>query len=198
MEFKESFIGYIKEMPSVKATGGRPDDDVYGIEAAASVGTNLLVGGHQPPVSDGSWETLDPFCPGDVTYRAKLEDRELADSLADRFSVIMVPAVLEHINPLWYAACVRNLWVMLKPGGIVRVEIPWLWAYHPEDKRYDFGGDFARLSKEGLRRLFEEHPACSWETVLCEYAIPAECPHGVGVCAIFGKGQLNYASDSCY
>ena len=147
----------------------------------------LLVGGTMAPNLPGVWETLDPFEPGKVTYRARLEDKALAGKLAERFALIQVHAVFEHVNPLYYAACVRNLHTMLKPGGIVSVEVPWLWAYHPRDKRYDFGGDFARFTDEGLRRLFEEHPACQWTTLVCEYAVPEDCPDGVGVCALFRK-----------
>lgn len=186
MMFSKRFLPYMTALPSIEEIGGRPDTSAY-VGVQKDDDCCLLVGGATAPNLPGQWETLDPFDPGKVTHRARLENKALADKLADRFSLIQVHAVFEHINPLHYAACVRNLHTMLKVGGILSVEAPWLWAYHPRDKRYDFGGDFARFTTEGLRRLFEEHPACRWKTLLCEYAIPKDAPDGVGVCAIFRK-----------
>jgi len=187
--FEERLMQYIRTMPSVAALGGRPDRSKYGLgDDVLCAGLNLLVGGHVTPAA-GAWETLDPYAPGSVTYQQGLEDKELAARLRGRFSVIVVHAVLEHVNPILYSACITNLHVMLKPGGVVSVEVPWLWAYHTQSEKenYDFGGDFCRLSADGLRRMFEEHPACKWKTLVCQYAIPPDSPDGVGVCAIFRK-----------
>ena len=76
---------------------------------------------------------------------------------------------------------------MLKPGGFFKLELPWIWAYHTQGASYDFGGDFARFTQEGLRRIFEEHPTTKWILLVCEYFIPEECQDGIGVFGLFKK-----------
>jgi hypothetical protein len=184
--YQENLMTYLKDSPSVRSTPRqRPDYQPFGLKDRLRTGLNLLVGGAVTP--PGKWETLDPFQPGRVTYRERLENRELAQRLRGRFDSIFFNAVLEHVNPLFYFACVENLHTMLKPDGLLLVELPWLWQYHPGDRRYSFGGDFARLTAEGLRRLFIEHPNCSWECLNSSYFIPPDCPEGVAVSGLFRK-----------
>lgn len=61
------------------------------------------------------------------------------------FDAVLSQAVLEHVaNP---AQVVAEAWRVLRPGGYIYVEIPFLQCYHPHPT------DFQRYTIEGIERL---------------------------------------------
>ena len=185
--FTERMLPHLTTLPSLaQVSVGRPDLSKWTWESRIQTGVNLWVGGHNHP-AEGNWETLDPYDPGEVTYRGKLEDPQWACALRNRFGVVIADAVFEHINPLLYKECIENVHAMLKTEGLFKVEVPWLWAYHVSSSAYHFGGDFVRFTDEGLRRIFEDHPTTEWRVLACEYFTPEECQDGVGVFGLFMK-----------
>lgn len=67
---------------------------------------------------------------------------------SDRFHGIICQAVLEHVeNP---AVVVEGIYRILRKGGIIYAEIPFIQGYHPSPK------DFYRFSMEGLDKLFSK------------------------------------------
>lgn len=149
-------------------------------------GPKLHVGGGVGSMGYGqyggdNWETLDPYCPEEVTYRLSLKDVPSIPELKEKFVFITCCSVFEHIPTIDLVPSAKGLLYLLKPGGSLYFEIPYIWAYHPS-VQYNFGGDFNRLSHEGVISLFPE-----LSVTYCDYCVPKECPDGIGVAAIFYK-----------
>lgn len=153
----------------------------------------LIVGGTSAPFAGepgGQFEYLDPYDPDPgITYRIALQDAPQHNSLSGRFSGIICNAVLEHIPPLEYARCVQGLHWMLRAGGLLLIEIPFMWKEHCSDKRlpHHFGGDFCRLTVMGLESLFDDG---RWRREACEYFVPPEHKNdGTAVIGLFRKAS---------
>ena len=67
----------------------------------------------------------------------------------DSFDVVLSYAVLEHVKQPFVAA--RELIRVLKPGGILRVQVPFLQPLH------GFPSHYFNMTQFGVRALFEEH-----------------------------------------
>ena len=66
----------------------------------------------------------------------------------EAFDVIFLEQVLEHV--LWPYRAVRNVWAMLKPGGVFVVTTPFLVRIH------NHPGDCSRWTELGMKHLLAE------------------------------------------
>ena len=89
--------------------------------------------------ADPVWK---PDIVGDIT-NSNFED--------ESWDAIICVQVLEHVPNIWDAP--REMARILKTGGYAIVDSPWMYPYHAEPPSF---GDFWRLSKDGIRKLFEE------------------------------------------
>ena len=62
------------------------------------------------------------------------------------FGFILCLHVLEHVRQPWRAA--DNIVALLKPGGLVFIQVPWVQAFHA------YPDDYWRISLSGLEQLF--------------------------------------------
>ena len=62
---------------------------------------------------------------------------------------IICTGVLEHVNDA--EAVTREVWRVLRPGGMVYVAVPFIQGYHPASGTHQ---DFRRLTHIGLQHLF--------------------------------------------
>ena len=67
----------------------------------------------------------------------------------DSFDVVLSYAVLEHVKQPFVAA--REIIRVLKPGGVLRVQVPFLQPLH------GFPSHYFNMTQYGIRALFEEH-----------------------------------------
>jgi SAM-dependent methyltransferase len=72
---------------------------------------------------------------------------------SESVDVIISNAVLEHVRDL--PATLREMNRVLKPGGFVYIEIPFIQHYHTHDVYGVQFEDYRRLTKAGLRQAFE-------------------------------------------
>lgn len=98
---------------------------------------------------------------------------------SDSFHLVINQAVLEHVtNP---ERVVREMIRVLRPGGYLYVEVPFLQAYHPTPT------DYRRFTEEGVRQLLSDlvpveigvcaGPTSALASFLREYAkIPFDNP----------------------
>ena len=89
--------------------------------------------------ADPVWK---PDIVGDIT-KSDFED--------ESWDAIICVQVLEHVPNIWDAP--KEMARILKKGGYAIVDSPWMYPYHAEPPSF---GDFWRLSKDGIRKLFEE------------------------------------------
>jgi len=88
--------------------------------------------------SDSKW---GPDIVGDISF-TDFED--------ESWDVIVCVQVLEHVPNIWDVP--KEMSRILRPGGYAIVDSPWMYPYHAEPPSF---GDFWRLSKDGIRKLFE-------------------------------------------
>jgi SAM-dependent methyltransferase len=91
---------------------------------------------------------------------------------ADSFDCVFCTGTLEHVRDPWQA--VREIHRVLKPGGIVHLDVPFIQGYHADPT------DYWRFTLDGLRLLagaFEEidagtfiGPTCALTWVAREWA----------------------------
>jgi SAM-dependent methyltransferase len=115
-----------------------------------------------------NWVSIDLFdnrpC---IDHKMDLHNLEFPDNY---FDFIECNAILEHVkNPF---KCAEEIKRVLKPGGGVWIEVPFVQAYHPskdyneeingiiyepEDKGNNLthGGDYWRFTPQGIKELFE-------------------------------------------
>lgn len=89
--------------------------------------------------ADPKW---GPDIVGDISY-TDFED--------ESWDVIVCVQVLEHVPDIWDVP--KEMSRILRPGGYAIVDCPWMYPYHAEPPSF---GDFWRLSKDGIRKLFEK------------------------------------------
>jgi SAM-dependent methyltransferase len=89
--------------------------------------------------ADPVWK---PDIVGDIT-NSDFED--------ESWDAIICVQVLEHVPNIWDAP--KEMARILRKGGYAIVDSPWMYPYHAEPPSF---GDFWRLSKDGIRKLFEE------------------------------------------
>ncbi len=71
--------------------------------------------------------------------------------LLDRFGYVICGALLEHVERPFAAA--SNIVKLLRPGGVLYYNGPWVWGFH------EYPNDYFRYSVEGVKALF---PTLSW------------------------------------
>lgn len=90
--------------------------------------------------ADPRW---NPDIVGDITRTT------FPDNLWD---VIICVQVMEHIPNIWDLPAEINR--ILAPGGFAIIDCPWMYPYHAEPPSF---GDYWRVSKDGMKVLFEKH-----------------------------------------
>lgn len=113
--------------------------------------------------------TVDAVAAGEVDIVGSIHKLPLAD---DSFDCIFCTGTLEHVQDPWQA--VRELHRVLKPGGIVHIDVPFIQGYHADPT------DYWRFTIDGLKLLcrgFEEiasgvhiGPTCGLVWVIREWA----------------------------
>ena len=109
---------------------------------AASVGKRCLQIGvmHGAKYAD-HWEAADLYDNSPlIDYRYDVHDLKFAEGT---FDIAVCNAVLEHVPRPQKA--VDELYRVLKPGGLVFVDLPWMQPFHEMPK------DYWRATPEGLR-----------------------------------------------
>ncbi len=113
--------------------------------------------------------TVDAFASPGVDIVGDIHALPIAD---DEYDCVICTGTLEHVRDPWQA--VRELRRVLKLGGIVHIDVPFMQGYHADPH------DYWRFTKEGLRLLcrdFEEldsgvhiGPTCGMVWVIREWA----------------------------
>lgn len=62
---------------------------------------------------------------------------------SDQFDLVVCTGALEHVHDP--TAVVAEIWRLLKPGGLVHIEVPFIQGYHPDPD------DYWRWTLSGLR-----------------------------------------------
>lgn len=116
-----------------------------------------------------NWVSIDKFDQRDcIDFNMDLSDLRFQDSL---FDMIVCNAVLEHVkNPF---KCAEEMRRVLKPGGEIWIEVPFVQPYHPSkdynedlhgiidyrnrsfEKDQNHGGDYWRFTTEGIVELMK-------------------------------------------
>lgn len=68
---------------------------------------------------------------------------------AESFQKVIIQEVLEHVNNP--SQVIREIHRVLKPGGVVFCDVPFIFPYHPNPH------DYRRYSLEGLVKQFEDY-----------------------------------------
>lgn len=83
----------------------------------------------------------------DICDDLKVIEAALAPALAERrLNGIICAHLLEHLPRPWIAA--RNIEILLAPGGLAFVQVPWVQRFHA------YPDDYWRISLSGLLELF--------------------------------------------
>jgi SAM-dependent methyltransferase len=87
---------------------------------------------------------------GFASYRsASFPEFDLCDEpLAESFDLIIAEQVFEHV--LWPYRAARNVWKMLRPGGVAVLTTPFLLRVH------DYPVDCSRWTEIGIKHLLAE------------------------------------------
>jgi SAM-dependent methyltransferase len=108
----------------------------------------------EPPAKAG-FVGIDLFDGYNVDVVADICADEFAANNPDllgRFGMVVCRALLEHVpNPF---AAARNIIMLIKPGGHLYYNGPWVWGFHP------YPSDYWRISFEALKVLF---PRLTWK-----------------------------------
>ena len=111
----------------------------------------LIVGAGEKGVGIGALDEVS----GIRQFRTDVYIGENIDAVADAhdlpflegsFDAVVIQAVLEHVLDPY--RCVAEIHRVLKPGGVVYADTPFLWPVHMGPH------DFSRFSRSGHRRLF--------------------------------------------
>ena len=94
-----------------------------------------------------------------------------APGFEDEFDVAIVSSVLEHVYD--FDAAVTGLGQVLKPGGIARIKVPFLFPLHDEP------GDYWRFTEHALRRIL-----AGFSSVDIQADGPRKAPFGYVVIAV--------------
>jgi SAM-dependent methyltransferase len=113
--------------------------------------------------------TVDAFAAPGVDIVGDIHALPIDDA---KYDCVICTGTLEHVQDPWQA--VRELRRVLKPGGIVHIDVPFMQGFHADPN------DYWRFTKEGLRLLcrdFEEldcgvhiGPTCGMVWVIREWA----------------------------
>ena len=83
----------------------------------------------------------------DVVADLTADAQQLAQAFSDRsFKTVLCMSVLEHCEDPFQMA--RNISILLAPGGLVFVSVPFCWRFHP------YPNDYWRFTPEGVKLLF--------------------------------------------
>lgn len=94
-----------------------------------------------------NYVTLDVDPLVEPTYVADICDTKLPDA---QFDCIILSQVLEHVWEPHKAIAESHR--MLRPGGWLIIDVPWMYEYHPEAPAFD---DYWRFSAAALSRMLE-------------------------------------------
>lgn len=87
------------------------------------------------------WTSVDRFDMRDfIDYHYDINDLKFDD---EEFDVVVCVSILEHIP--YPQNAIKELYRVLKPGGVIWVQVPFNYPYHESPK------DFWRVSPDGLR-----------------------------------------------
>jgi hypothetical protein len=75
-------------------------------------------------------------------------------TLLSRFGWVICGALLEHVKDPFQ--CARNVELLVKPGGHLFYQGPWIWGYHP------YPDDYFRYTISALRELFPNIEWTEW------------------------------------
>ncbi|HXG08813.1 MAG TPA: class I SAM-dependent methyltransferase [Gemmataceae bacterium] len=113
--------------------------------------------------------TLDAVPVPEVDIVGDIHHMPLAD---DSFDCVFCTGTLEHVSDPWQA--VREIHRVLKPGGLVHIDVPFIQGYHADPT------DYWRFTLDGLRllcRSFKEidagvhiGPTCGLVWIIREWA----------------------------
>lgn len=114
-----------------------------------------------------NWTSMDKYdtrpC---IDHNVDICVKEECSKFENHFDLIECNAILEHVKQPFHAA--ENLILMLKQGGILYAEVPFIQPYHPHGKYQEsegmlvegvdcdhpHGGDYWRFTPQGIRQLF--------------------------------------------
>lgn len=134
-------------------------------------GKGLVVGLSYANAKRDHWTVIDLYDKSPrVDYNIDLQDMNIFEN--ERFDFIICNAILEHVkNPF---KCAEEMYRVLKIGGSIYVEVPFIQPYHPY-KGYDevrdgilpdmnknfnrdenHGGDYWRFTPQGICELFNK------------------------------------------
>jgi SAM-dependent methyltransferase len=156
--YREFFAGriYGSTTPKIKGLPNRKDNEYL------QIGLGRYGDGRFGP----RWIVVDLYDPSPaVDFNYDVQD--LPKGWSGRFDLTQCNAIFEHIP--YPQKAVNELYRVLKPGGFIYVELPFLQQYHTGGdstigKKYHFGGDYWRATVEGLRVWMAEFDeiSCGW------------------------------------